>query len=247
MHLVDSKLLSIGGTPAPPLATGGCAMKLKYILGATALSFVLAGTAYPQQEQEKEKPQQQEQKPEQKQAEQPKRQPAEQPKTQQRQEQQSANKQQQQEQKNEQKQQKQEQQSSKQQNEQQKQSEQANRTHQDQQKQLTKQQQDEQKQQQRQQQQVAKQQRTDERDHSDHGHGRISDDRFRASFGREHHFRVGHFDNRRFQYGGYWFSFNEGWPVGWAYTDDFYIDFIDGQYYLIDLSHPGVQLLLVVD
>jgi hypothetical protein len=251
MHLVDSTLLSIGGTPAPPLATGGCAMKLKYILGATALSFVLAGTAYPQQEQEKEKPQQQEQKPEQKQAEQPKRQPAEQPKTQQRQEQQSANKQQQQEQKNEQKteqkQQKQEQQSSKQQNEQQKQSEQANRAHQDQQKQVTKQQQDEQKQQQRQQQQVAKQQRTDERDHSDHGHGRIPDDRFRASFGREHRFRVGHFDNRRFQYGGYWFSFNEGWPVGWAYTDDFYIDFIDGQYYLIDLSHPGVQLLLVVD
>ena len=222
-------------------------MKLKYILGATALSFVLAGTAYPQQEQEKEKPQQQEQKPEQKQAEQPKRQPAEQPKTQQRQEQQSANKQQQQEQKNEQKQQKQEQQSSKQQNEQQKQSEQANRAHQDQQKQVTRQQQDEQKQQQRQQQQVAKQQRTDERDHSDHGHGRIPDDRFRASFGREHRFRVGHFDNRRFQYGGYWFSFNEGWPVGWAYTDDFYIDFIDGQYYLIDLSHPGVQLLLVVD
>jgi hypothetical protein len=174
-------------------------MKLKYILGATALSLILAGTAYPQQEQEKEKPQQQEQKP----AEQPKRQPAEQPKTQQRQEQQ---------------------------------------------KQLTKQQQEEQKQQQHQQQQVAKQQRADEHDqHSDHGHGRIPDDRFRASFGREHHFRVGHFDNRRFQYGGYWFSFNEGWPVGWAYSDDFYIDFVDGQYYLIDLSHPGVQLLLVVD
>lgn len=216
-------------------------MKVKYILGATALSLILAGTAYPQQEQEKEKPQQQEQKPEQK--------PAEQPKTQQRQEQQSANKQQQQEQKNEQKnEQKQEKQSAKQQNEQQKQSEQANRSRQDQQKQLTKQQQDEQKQQQRQQQQVAKQQHTDERDqHPNQGHGRIPDDRFRASFGREHHFRVGHFDNRRFQYGGYWFSFNEGWPVGWAYSDDFYINFIDGQYYLIDLSHPGVQLLLVVD
>jgi hypothetical protein len=205
-------------------------MKPKYILCATALSLVLAGTAYPQQEQEKEKPQQQEQKP----AEQPKQKPAEQPKTQQRQEQQSANKQQ--EQKNEQK------------NEQQKQSEQSNRERQDQQKQLTKQQQEEQKQQQRQQQQVAKQQHTDERDqHANQGHGRIPDDRFRASFGREHHFRVGHIDNRRFQYGGYWFSYNEGWPGGWAYTDDFYIEFIDGQYYLIDLSHPGVQLLLVVD
>ena len=210
-------------------------MKLKYIIGAAALSFVLAGTAYPQQEQEKEKPKQEEQK------------PAEKPKTQQKQDQQSA-KQQQGEQKQEQKnEQKQEKQSARQQGEQPKQSEQSNRERQDQQKQVTRQQQDEQKQQQRQQQQVAKQQRDDRDQHSDHGHGRIPDDRFRSSFGREHHFRVGHFDNRRFQYGGYWFSFNEGWPVGWAYSDDFYIDFIDGQYYLIDLSHPGVQLLLVVD
>jgi DNA mismatch repair ATPase MutL len=208
-------------------------MKLKYMLGATALSFVLAGTAYAQQEQEKEKPQQQEQK------------PAEKPKTQQKQEQQSAKQQQgeqKQEQKNEQK------QSARQQSEQPKQSEQSNRERQDQQKQLTKQQQDEQKQQQRQQQQVAKQQRTDGRDqHSDGGHGRIPEDRFRSSFGREHHFRVEHVDNRRFNYGGYWFTFNEGWPVAWAYSDDFYIDFIDGQYYLIDLTHPGVQLLLVVE
>ena len=211
-------------------------MKLKYILGGAALSLILAGTAYPQQEQEKEKPKQEEQK------------PAEKPKTQQKQDQQSA-KQQQGEQKQEQKnEQKQEKQSARQQGEQPKQSEQPNRERQDQQKQVTRQQQDEQKQQQRQQQQVAKQQHGDDRDqHSDHGHGRIPDDRFRSSFGREHHFRVGHFDNRRFQYGGYWFSFNEGWPVGWAYSDDFYIDFIDGQYYLIDLSHPGVQLLLVVD
>ena len=210
-------------------------MKLKYILGGAALSLILAGTAYPQQEQEKEKPKQEEQK------------PAEKPKTQQKQDQQSA-KQQQGEQKQEQKnEQKQEKQSARQQGEQPKQSEQPNRERQDQQKQVTKQQQDEQKQQQRQQQQVAKQQRDDRDQHSDHGHGRIPDDRFRSSFGREHHFRVEHVDNRRFQYGGYWFTFNEGWPVGWAYIDDFYIDFIDGQYYLIDLSHPGVQLLLVVD
>jgi|HubBroStandDraft_3_1064219.scaffolds.fasta_scaffold60633_2 hypothetical protein len=210
-------------------------MKLKYILGGAALSLILAGTAYPQQEQEKEKPKQEEQK------------PAEKPKTQQKQDQQSA-KQQQGEQKQEQKnEQKQEKQSARQQGEQPKQSEQPNRERQDQQKQVTKQQQDEQKQQQRQQQQVAKQQRDDRDQHSDHGHGRIPDDRFRSSFGREHHFRVEHVDNRRFQYGGYWFTFNEGWPVGWAYSDDFYIDFIDGQYYLIDLSHPGVQLLLVVD
>lgn len=178
------------------------AMKLKYIIGTAALSLILAGTAYPQQEQEKEKPQQQEQK------------PAEKPKTQQKQEQQSA-KQQQGEQKQEPKnEQKQEKQSARQQSEQPKQSE----------------------------------QRTDDRDkHSDHGHGRIPEDRFRASFGREHHFRVEHVDNRRFHYGGFWFTFNDVWPAAWLYTDDFYIDYIDGQYYLIDLTHPGIQLLLVVE
>ncbi len=206
-------------------------MKLKYIMGATALSLILAGTAYPQQEQEKEKPQQEEQK------------PGEKPKTQQKQEQPSA-KQQQQDQKNE----KQEKQSARQ-NEQQK-SDQNNKQRQDQERQLTKQQQEDQKQQQRQQESVAKQQRTDEQrndQRSGGGHGRIPDDRFRTSFGREHHFRVGHIDSRRFQYGGYWFTFNDTWPGEWAYTDDFYIDYIDGQYYLIDLTHPGVQLLLVVE
>jgi hypothetical protein len=210
-------------------------MKLKYIIGAAALSLILAGTAYPQQEQEKEKPQQQEQK------------PAEKPKTQQKQEQQSAKQQgeQKQEQKNEQK---QEKQAARQQGEQPRQSEQSNRERQDQQKQVTRQQQDEQKQQQRQQQQVAKQQRGDDRDqHSDRGHGRIPDDRFRASFGREHHFRVERVENRRFQYGGYWFTFNDEWPAAWLYTDDFYIDYVDGNYYLIDLTHPGIQLLLIVE
>jgi len=205
-------------------------MKPKYIMGATALSLILAGTAYPQQEQEKEKQQQEEQK------------PAEKPKTQQKQEQPSA-KRQQQDQKNEQKQERQ----SARQNEQQK-SDQNNKQRQDQERQLTKQQQEDQKQQQ--QESVAKQQRTDEQrndQRSGGGHGRIPDNRFRASFGREHHFRVGHIDSRRFQYGGYWFTFNDTWPREWAYTDDFYIDYIDGQYYLIDLTHPGVQLLLVVE
>jgi len=211
-------------------------MKLKYIIGTAALSLILAGTAYPQQEQEKEKLKQEEQK------------PAEKPKTQQKQEQQSA-KQQQGEQKQEQKnEQKQEKQAAKQQGEQPKQSEQSSRERQDQQKQVTRQQQDEQKQQQRQQQQVAKQQRGDDRDkHSDRGHGRIPEDRFRASFGREHHFRVERVENRRFHYGGYWFTFNDEWPAAWLYTDDFYIDYIDGQYYLIDLTHPELQLLLVVE
>ena len=76
-------------------------------------------------------------------------------------------------------------------------------------------------------------------------HGRIPEDRFRSSFGREHSFRVERRDDRRFQYGGYWFTYS-AWPVGWAYTDAVYVDEIDGQYYLINLAHPGVRVLLVI-
>jgi hypothetical protein len=53
-------------------------------------------------------------------------------------------------------------------------------------------------------------------------------------------------DEDGLQYGGYSFTFVEAWPVGWGYDDDFFIDFIDGQYYLIDLRHPEVRLALVV-
>jgi hypothetical protein len=80
--------------------------------------------------------------------------------------------------------------------------------------------------------------------------GRIPDADFHAHFGREHHFHVGHpqviNSQSRFQYGGYSFTFVEAWPVGWGYDDDFFIDFIDGQYYLIDLRHPEARLALVV-
>jgi hypothetical protein len=79
---------------------------------------------------------------------------------------------------------------------------------------------------------------------------RIPDEKFRANFGREHTFHIGHptiVEGRpRFQYGGYSFVMVEPWPVGWAYTDAVYIDFIDGAYYLIDPVHPGVQIVVNV-
>src|ERR1019366_4242812 len=46
-------------------------------------------------------------------------------------------------------------------------------------------------------------------------YGRISDDRYRASFGSGHSFRmmrpqmIG--GDNRFQYGGYWFGYNQEW------------------------------------
>jgi outer membrane biosynthesis protein TonB len=75
---------------------------------------------------------------------------------------------------------------------------------------------------------------------------RIPDQDFRAHFGREHAFRVARRDDRRFNYGGYWFVYNQPWPAGWSYDDNVYVDDIDGEYYLIDPVHPGIRLLLIV-
>ena len=77
---------------------------------------------------------------------------------------------------------------------------------------------------------------------------RIPAERFRASFGREHHFRVVQSggDNRRFQYAGYWFEVVEVWPVGWSFDDECYLDEYDDDYYLVDVVHPEIRVLVIV-
>jgi hypothetical protein len=81
-------------------------------------------------------------------------------------------------------------------------------------------------------------------------HGRIPDDRFRASFGRDHRFHVNRSDfeggSRRFQYGGFWFNVLDPWPVGWLYTDDVYVDYINGGYFLCNPLHPGVYISISI-
>jgi hypothetical protein len=80
--------------------------------------------------------------------------------------------------------------------------------------------------------------------------GHIPDDKFRGSFGREHHFAIHQATTVQgqpgFTYGGYSFILPDGWPAGWAYTDDCYVDYIDGEYFLFDLLHPGVRVALIV-
>ena len=49
-----------------------------------------------------------------------------------------------------------------------------------------------------------------------------------------------------FAYGRLHIRIVDAWPVGWAYTDDCYVDYIDGQYFLIDLLHPGIRIALFV-
>jgi len=84
-----------------------------------------------------------------------------------------------------------------------------------------------------------------------HGQGgRIPDDQFRAHFGREHTVVIRQpvvvEGQPRFQFGGYWFAIVDPWPVGWAYTDDCYVDYVEGEYFLFDLLHPGVRIALIV-
>jgi hypothetical protein len=85
---------------------------------------------------------------------------------------------------------------------------------------------------------------------ADGNHGRIPDDRFRANFGREHVFVMNQpvivEGQPRFQYGGYWFGFSQPWPVGWAYSDNVYVDYVDGGYYLYNPFHPGIRIVIVV-
>jgi hypothetical protein len=80
--------------------------------------------------------------------------------------------------------------------------------------------------------------------------GRIPDDKFRAHFGRQHTLVIKRptivEGQSRFQYSGYWFTIVDPWPVSWAYTDQCYIDYVDGEYFLFDLLHPGVRIALTV-
>lgn len=79
---------------------------------------------------------------------------------------------------------------------------------------------------------------------------RISDEHFRAHFGRDHYFAVGRVTvvagHQHFAYGGYRFAVGQPWPARWAYTDHCYIDFVEGRYFLFNVRHPGVRVAVTV-
>jgi hypothetical protein len=78
----------------------------------------------------------------------------------------------------------------------------------------------------------------------------IPDNTFHQNFGRQHTFVVNQpvivSGRPQVVYGGYTFVFLDPWPGEWAYTDDCYIDYIDGEYFLFDLLHPGIRIALFV-
>jgi hypothetical protein len=79
-----------------------------------------------------------------------------------------------------------------------------------------------------------------------HGGRQIPQQRFQASFGRAHTFAMGHptmiGGQASFQFGGYWFGIVDPWPAAWLYTDTVYVDFIGGEYVLVNVMHPGVYV-----
>jgi hypothetical protein len=80
------------------------------------------------------------------------------------------------------------------------------------------------------------------------GRGRITEGRFNQSFGEGHRFRVneGEFGAGFFGYGGFEFGFLDPWPAYWAYTDDVYVDYVDGGYVLVNPIYPGVTIGLTL-
>lgn len=80
--------------------------------------------------------------------------------------------------------------------------------------------------------------------------GHIPDDKFRSNFGHEHRFKVSRgtvVEGRpSFQYGGYSFEIVDAWPADWSYSDDCYVDYVDGEYFLFDILHPGVRIAIIV-
>lgn len=96
---------------------------------------------------------------------------------------------------------------------------------------------------------------------SQQGHARpagksahIPDQKFRASFGRQHSFAPRQIiqtttvvaGQTQFVYTGYTFVILDPWPSEWLYSDDCYIDYVDGEYFLFDVAHPGIRIALFV-
>jgi hypothetical protein len=79
-----------------------------------------------------------------------------------------------------------------------------------------------------------------------HGGHRIPEGRFRGSFGRDHQFHIGHpvmiGGQASFQFGGFWFGIVDPWPAAWLYTDAVFVDFVEGEYVLVNVAHPDVTI-----
>jgi hypothetical protein len=83
--------------------------------------------------------------------------------------------------------------------------------------------------------------------HVERGHGRnegrVIDGRYRGEhFGRDNHAFCGAFYGRSaFLFGGIWFGIDL-WPSFWLSTDYIYVDYVDGDYFLVNERLAGAEL-----
>lgn len=80
---------------------------------------------------------------------------------------------------------------------------------------------------------------------------RIPDQDFRAHFGSQHHFApklLQVYQGRpSFSYGGYRFALLAAWPTEWGYDDDdYYVDYVDGEYWLYNVLFPGARVEVMI-
>lgn len=80
---------------------------------------------------------------------------------------------------------------------------------------------------------------------------RIPDQDYRAHFGREHQFAprlLQAYQGRpSFSYAGYTFVLVDEWPSEWVYDDDdYYIDYVDGEYWMYNVLYPGARVMVMV-
>jgi len=82
----------------------------------------------------------------------------------------------------------------------------------------------------------------------------IPDPQFKANFGKQHRFAVNRVittttivpNQTQLVSAGYTFIFLDPWPADWLFTDECYIDYVDEEYFLFDVFHPGVRVALFV-
>ena len=86
--------------------------------------------------------------------------------------------------------------------------------------------------------------------HAERNERRIDEGTFRERFGRDHFFNIGEpvffGDFPGFYFGGFGFAFVDPWPIGWEYSEAVYVDDIDGVYYVINPTYPGVRIEVAI-
>ena len=85
----------------------------------------------------------------------------------------------------------------------------------------------------------------------DRGHGRNEGRRVDAGFrhdhfGRDHHERLTFFGRPTFEFGGIWFGCGV-WPSYWLATDYVYVDYGDGDYFLVNERYTNARVAIVIE